>query len=61
MLPPGDPVKMVELMIASVDRSPAPLRIAMGKDAYTAMHKQLSDRLAALEAQQELAVSTDVG
>jgi NAD(P)-dependent dehydrogenase (short-subunit alcohol dehydrogenase family) len=61
MLPPGDPVKMVELMIASVDRSPAPLRIAMGNDAYTAMHKQLSDRLAALEAQQALAASTDVG
>ncbi|HEY4243278.1 MAG TPA: SDR family oxidoreductase [Kofleriaceae bacterium] len=56
---PGDPVKMVELMIASVDRSPAPLRIAMGKDAYTYMHAQLTQRLAALEAQRELAFSTD--
>ncbi len=58
--PPGDPVKMVQIMIASVDQSPAPRRIAMGKAAYTAMQKQLSDRLAALEAQRELAFSTDV-
>ena len=59
-LSPGDPVKMVELMIASVDQSPAPRRVALGTDAYTTMHKQLSARLAELEAQKELAVSTDV-
>jgi NAD(P)-dependent dehydrogenase (short-subunit alcohol dehydrogenase family) len=59
-LSPGDPVKMVELMIASVDQSPAPLRLAMGKDAYTMMHAQLTERLAALEAQQDLALSTDL-
>jgi len=50
---------MVRIMIDSVDQHPAPKRIALGSDAYTAMHKQLSDRLAALEAQKDLAFSTD--
>jgi hypothetical protein len=58
-VPPGDPSRMVEIMIASVDQSPAPKRIALGGDAYTVMHKQLSERLAALEAQKDLAFSTD--
>jgi NAD(P)-dependent dehydrogenase (short-subunit alcohol dehydrogenase family) len=58
-VPPGDPAKMAEIMIASVDQSPAPKRIALGGDAYTVMHKQLSERLAALEAQKDLAFSTD--
>jgi hypothetical protein len=46
-------------MIASVDQNPAPKRLALGSDAYNVMHKQLSDRLAALEAQKDLAFSTD--
>ncbi len=58
-VPPGDPARMVAAMIATVDQHPAPKRLALGGDAYTVMHKQLSDRLAALEAQQELAFSTD--
>ena len=58
-VPIGDPVKMVGIMIASVDQSPAPKRIALGSDSYTVMQKQLSERLAALEAQKELAFSTD--
>jgi hypothetical protein len=56
---PGDPAKMVAAMIASVDQHPAPQRIAFGTDAYQIMHAQMSARLAALEAQRELAVSTD--
>lgn len=55
----GDPAKMVAHMIASVDQNPAPRRLALGSDAYTVMHKQLSERLAALEAQRDLAFSTD--
>lgn len=55
----GDPAKMVAIMIASVDQHPAPKRIALGPDAYTVMHKQLGDRLAALQAQKDLAFSTD--
>ncbi len=55
----GDPAKMVDAMIASVEQDPAPRRIALGSDAYQLMHAQLSERLAALEAQRELACSTD--
>jgi NAD(P)-dependent dehydrogenase (short-subunit alcohol dehydrogenase family) len=58
-VPPGDPAKMVKIMIDSVDESPAPKRLALGGDAYTVMHKQLSERLAALESQKALAFSTD--
>jgi NAD(P)-dependent dehydrogenase (short-subunit alcohol dehydrogenase family) len=58
-VPIGDPVRMVERMIASVDQQPAPRRLALGSDAWQAMQRQLSARLAALEAQKELAYSTD--
>ena len=58
-LPIGDPAKMVRLMIDSVNQHPAPKRLALGSDAYTLMHKQLSERLAELEAQKDLAFSTD--
>jgi hypothetical protein len=39
---PGDPAKMVETMIASVDQEPTPRRIALGSDAYRVMRVQLS-------------------
>jgi NAD(P)-dependent dehydrogenase (short-subunit alcohol dehydrogenase family) len=58
-VPPGDPEKMVAAMIASVDQPVAPRRLALGSDAYSAMHRHLTERLAALEAQRELALSTD--
>lgn len=58
-VPIGDPERMVEIILASADQEPAPLRITLGSDAYNAMHKALSARLAALEAQRELALSTD--
>jgi NAD(P)-dependent dehydrogenase (short-subunit alcohol dehydrogenase family) len=57
--PVGDAAKMVSAMIASVDREPAPKRLTLGSDAYTLMHKALTERLAALEAQKDLAFSTD--
>lgn len=58
-LPPGDPTKMVKIIINSVEQDPAPQRIALGSDAYGAIHKALTDRLAALEGQREVAFSTD--
>ena len=58
--PQGDPAKMVKIMIDSVDQNPAPKRIALGSDSYTAIHKALTERLAALEAQKHLAFSTDL-
>jgi NAD(P)-dependent dehydrogenase (short-subunit alcohol dehydrogenase family) len=58
-LPPGDPAQMAKVIIASVDQTPAPKRIALGSDPYGAIHKALTDRLSALEAQREVAFSTD--
>jgi len=58
-LPIGDPAKMVKVMIDSVDQNPAPKRIALGSDAYAIIQKALTERLATLEAQEELALSTD--
>lgn len=58
-VPQGDPEKMVRVMIDSVDQHPAPRRIALGSDAFNAMHQQIGKRLADLEAQRELAFSTD--
>jgi NAD(P)-dependent dehydrogenase (short-subunit alcohol dehydrogenase family) len=55
----GDPARMDRIMIESVEQDPAPLRIALGSDAYTFIHNALSERLAALEAQKDLAFSTD--
>lgn len=46
-------------MIDSVDQNPAPKRIALGSDAYTIIHKDLTERLAVLEAQKGPAFSTD--
>lgn len=56
---PGDPAKMAQVMIDSVEQNPAPLRLTLGSDAYEYVHKALSDRLANLEAQKELSISTD--
>lgn len=58
-VPNGDPVKMVKAMIDSVDQMPAPKRIVLGTDSFTMIQKALSDRLAAVEAQKDLAGSTD--
>lgn len=58
-VPPGDPAKMAKVIIDSIEQTPAPKRIALGSDAYGAIHKALSDRLAGLEGQREVAFSTD--
>ena len=46
-------------MIDSVDQRPAPRRLALGSNAYEDIHAALSARLAALEAQREIAYSAD--
>jgi len=58
-IPNGDPAKMVAHMIDSVDQTPAPKRLVLGTDSYTMIQKALTDRLAAVEAQKDLASSTD--
>jgi NAD(P)-dependent dehydrogenase (short-subunit alcohol dehydrogenase family) len=55
----GDAAKMAAAMIDSVGREPAPLRLTLGSDAYGALAGALSGRLAALEAQKDVAFSTD--
>jgi NAD(P)-dependent dehydrogenase (short-subunit alcohol dehydrogenase family) len=57
---PGDPIKMVQAMIDSVDRKPAPARLALGSDTYALVREALVQRIAALDAQREIALSTDV-
>jgi hypothetical protein len=59
-LPPGDPAKTVQITIDGVDQKPAPKRIPLGRDVCAAIHKALTERLAALEVQKELAFSTDL-
>lgn len=57
---PGDPEKTAGAIIDSVGISPAPLRLALGGDAYTEIRKSLIARLEALDAQKELAFSTNI-
>ena len=58
-VPFGDPAKMAAIIIASAEETPAPKRLVLGSDSYQVIHQALSDRLAALEAQKDLAMSTD--
>ncbi|XYH93848.1 SDR family oxidoreductase [Sorangium sp. So ce1128] len=55
----GDPDKMAQAMIESADRSPAPRRLALGSGTYASIRAALTDRLAALDAQKHIALSTD--
>lgn len=57
--PIGDPAKMVHLMIDSVGQEPAPKRLVLGSDAYTMIARALTERLAGVQAQEDLARSTD--
>lgn len=56
---PGDAQKVAAAIIATADQPNPPLRLALGSDAYAAMHRALSERLAELEGQKEIAASTD--
>jgi NAD(P)-dependent dehydrogenase (short-subunit alcohol dehydrogenase family) len=56
---PGDPIRMVQAMIDSVDVSPAPKRLVLGSDAYDMIHAALIDRLADLRGQKDVAFATD--
>jgi NAD(P)-dependent dehydrogenase (short-subunit alcohol dehydrogenase family) len=56
---PGDPAKMAEAIVSVASQSSAPLRLTLGSDAYQAVRAALQARLAALDAQEALARSTD--
>jgi len=55
----GDPVKMVNRMIESIDIEPAPLRMVLGKQALESTIDTLKARLADFETQTNVAASTD--
>ncbi|TVT39331.1 SDR family oxidoreductase [Hymenobacter setariae] len=54
---PGDADKMAQAMLDSADHAPAPLRLALGRDTYADVRAALVARLAALDAQREIAQS----
>ena len=58
-LAPGDPARMAERIIESVDVQPAPLRIVLGSVALESTISTLRKRIAGFEAQKQLAASTD--
>ena len=57
---PGDPRKMVQAMVNLVDNKPAPARLALGSDTYALVRTALVERIAALDAQKGIALSTDM-
>ena len=59
-LAPGDPEKMAEKIIESVEIEPAPLRMVLGSIALKATIETLEKRLADFKTQTELAASTDI-
>lgn len=56
----GDPDKMVQAMLDSVEQQPAPRRLSLGAGTYRSIRAALTGRLEALEAQKQIAFSTDV-
>lgn len=59
-LAPGDPAKMAQRIIESVDKNPAPMRMVLGSQALSATIERLNERVADYETQKELAESTDI-
>ncbi|MCH5297501.1 MAG: SDR family oxidoreductase [Ruminococcus sp.] len=59
-LAPGDPAKMAQRMIESVDKEPAPLRMVLGSQALKVTIERLEERVADYKTQIELAASTDI-
>lgn len=55
----GDPMKVVQAILALPDMEKPPKRLTLGSDSYRNIHRALSQRLAELECQQESAPATD--
>ncbi len=55
----GDARKTAQAMIASVDVTPAPRRLLLGPGSYQRVHQALTERLEVLEAQKDVAESTE--
>ena len=59
-LAPGDPAKMAQRIIESVDRPDTPLHMVLGSQALNATIQRLEERVAAYKTQTETAASTDI-
>ena len=55
----GDPNKMAQAILDSVEIHPAPLRLTLGSSSYDAVKKALNARLENLEQLKEITLSTD--
>jgi hypothetical protein len=55
----GNPEKMVDTMIATIDAAVMPRRLTLGGDAYAHIEAGLSARLDELRAQREVAYAAD--
>jgi hypothetical protein len=55
----GDPAKMAQVMIDSLNQSPAPKRVVMGSDVYDWLLAAYEERSASLEAGKATTYSTD--
>lgn len=56
----GDAVKMVKAMLDCAQQTPAPRRLVLGATAYTQVRAALLARVAELEGQREVALSTEI-
>lgn len=54
---PGDADKVLQAILDSTNHHPAPLRLALGPDTYTDVRAALVARLAALDAQKNMALA----
>ena len=59
-LAPGDPAKMAQRIIESVDKPDTPLHMVLGSQALAATIQRLEERIAAYKTQTATAASTDV-
>ena len=51
----GDPAKLAKVIFATTRAAEPPLRLALGPDAYDAIHDVLTERLQRLEEQEDIA------
>ncbi|MEE3650602.1 MULTISPECIES: SDR family NAD(P)-dependent oxidoreductase [unclassified Brenneria] len=56
----GDAGKMVDRMIETIDAGTTPLRLTLGASAFDGIHAALRQRLAALDAQKDIAYSVEL-
>ena len=59
-LAPGDPAKMAQRIIESVDKPDTPLHMVLGSQALNATIQRLEERVDAYKTQTETAASTDI-